>query len=145
MEPTAKQIDLAKKVANETGVTLPSAALKDMKLIGEWLTANYKPRTPTEAALGYAKKLAEQTGEELDEKSMLTATGISHWIDRVKAAHPEIAAKKTRDTNKPPSEKQAAIVVKHAPELVKTALENGIYEVVYSWIDGYFKAKDAAK
>lgn len=114
-KPTPKMVDLAKKVAERKGITLPRGVSTDSIACRKFLEEHLPPRDPnapqgeyppSEKQLAFAKRIAEETKSEIPADGLKSAKVLSTWIDSMTSKMPA----------RGPSEKQLAFAKKLAEE-----------------------------
>jgi len=113
-KPNEKAVAYARKLAEEKGLKLPEAVLKDGMAMRLFLDQHAPKREagaggtypPSEKQLAFARSLAERTGKEVPEEAVTDAKALSAWIDKAQKGAPP----------RPPSDKQLAFARKLAEE-----------------------------
>lgn len=85
-KPTEKQIELAKKIAKENNIPLPSEVLESMKACSDFIDKNKKENPPTEKQLDFAKKIAEAKGITLPKEAETSFKVCSDFINKHKSS-----------------------------------------------------------
>jgi DNA topoisomerase-1 len=88
-KPTAKQIGLAKRLAEAIGSEIPAEAMKDSKELSNWIDevkerADLPSLPPSEKQLKYAEALARDTDMELTDEMRSDAQKISKFIEQAR-------------------------------------------------------------
>lgn len=107
--PSEKQLDMARSLAERSGMQIPEAALASSKELSSWIDEAMKkapPRPPSEKQLGLAERLAEEGGLEIPEKARASGKELSAWIDAAMKKQPA----------RPPSPKQLELADRLASE-----------------------------
>lgn len=84
-KPTEKQIELAKKIAKENNILLPSEVLESMKACSDFIDKNKKENPPTEKQLEFAKKIAQAKGISLPKEAETSFKACSDFINKHKS------------------------------------------------------------
>lgn len=83
--PSEKQINWARQIAEQSGKTIPEAALTDGKALSAWIDANKGesgPRPPSEKQIAFARKIAAEKGAEITEAILTDMKACSAFIDQ---------------------------------------------------------------
>ncbi|MCX7846681.1 MAG: type I DNA topoisomerase [bacterium] len=88
-KPTAKQLQLAHRLAAAAHLSIPDEALRDSKLLSDWIDhvkakVDLPSLPPSPKQLKYAESLAAETGMQLTEELRADATKISQFIDQAR-------------------------------------------------------------
>ncbi|MFG6080357.1 DNA topoisomerase [Paracoccus litorisediminis] len=117
-KPTPKMAELAKKIAERKGISLPRGVLSDSIACRKFLDDNMPKRDPnaqqgqggeyppSEKQLAFAERIATDTGKQIPQEARASARQLSAWID-ANAANMPLRA---------PSEKQLAFARKLSEE-----------------------------
>jgi DNA topoisomerase-3 len=84
VNPSEKQLALAKSLAERTGTQIPEAALASSRDLSAWFDAAMKkapPRPPSEKQLAFAERLAEEGGVDLPDAARTDGKACSAFID----------------------------------------------------------------
>ncbi|MBW3243396.1 hypothetical protein KUV57_12050 [Epibacterium sp. DP7N7-1] len=84
--PSEKQLDLAKRLAAEGNIEIPSAALASSRELSSWIDGAMKkqpPRPPSDKQLALAEQLSEEKGVDLPEKVKASMKECSSFIDKM--------------------------------------------------------------
>ncbi len=82
--PTDKQINFARRLAQQVGKPLSPDVLSDKQQISEWIDQALELAPPSDRQLEYARALADNNGIELPEDVTQNAKAVSTFIDRYK-------------------------------------------------------------
>ncbi len=82
--PTDKQINFARRLAQQVGKPLSPEVLSDKQQISEWIDQALELAPPSDRQLEYARALADSNGIELPEDVTQNAKAVSTFIDRYK-------------------------------------------------------------
>lgn len=86
-KPTAKQLDMAARLAAACKKEIPESALANAKELSKWIDETKEAGgsslvlPPSEKQLSYAEKLSQDTGLPITEEMRLSAEKISSFID----------------------------------------------------------------
>jgi DNA topoisomerase-3 len=93
-EPSTKALDLARRIAAERGVELPSEATADARKLSEWIDAHRSPGrvsgtaraegvggAPTSKQVGFAERIASRKGIDVPAACYRDRLSMSKWID----------------------------------------------------------------
>jgi hypothetical protein len=105
-KPTEKMTDLAKKIASERNLDLPSGYEDDFDTCKGFLDQHAGVRKPSDKQIEFARSLAEQNGVEIPKGALEDAKKLSAFID-------EQNASRTYDL----SEKQVAMLERNKESL----------------------------
>ena len=86
-KPTAKQLDMARRLAAAAKIEIPESAMVNAKELSKWIDetkddlGNKLVLPPSEKQLSYAEKLSADTGIPITDEMRLSAEKISSFID----------------------------------------------------------------
>ena len=86
-KPTAKQLDMARRLAAAAKLEIPESALVNAKELSKWIDETKDSLgsklvlPPSEKQLSYAEKLSNDTGIPITDEMRLSAEKISSFID----------------------------------------------------------------
>ena len=134
LTPSEKQLELARKLAGEQGITIPNEAFESSRKLREWIDAALVNARPSEKQIEFARKLAAEQETTVPEVAMASAPKLKAWIDAALA-------------NARPSEKQIEFAQKLAAEQSVAVPDDAIASAtkLRAWIDKALKKRGGKK
>jgi hypothetical protein len=138
--PTDKQIALAKEMATERSIPLPIEVETDVRICSRWIDEHYRHKPPKAYQIEVAMKLAEKVGVKPSAKILESSKRLGRWIN-IKLKYAE-EIKFPRNYSARPTEKQMAVIMKHAPMELAVAVKSGDYKAGYDFLDEFFLKRE---
>ncbi|GAA5544262.1 DNA topoisomerase [Brucella sp. NBRC 113783] len=134
LTPSEKQLELARKLAAEQGISIPDEALSHSRKLREWIDGALVNARPSEKQIEFARKLAADQDSTVPEAALATAPKLKAWIDAALA-------------NARPSDKQIEFAQKIAAEKGSAVPEDVLASAtkLRTWIDKALKGSKRTK